>query len=181
MIFIQTYLSDDDRQFIADIYDNYKSWMLLRASKYVSSGNCEEVVQNCIVKLIEHIDTLRRLNESQRRAYIAVAIDHHALNYIKKESKLIKTYESESADLHFIEDEDNIMEMFERKLDLQAIIDNLQYLPERDQLLLKLRYAYELNDKQISEITGINYNNVRMTIKRSVLKLQKVIKKRRGL
>ena len=181
MILTQQYLSDDDRQFMGELYEQYKTWMIFRVGKYVDAKDCEEVVQTCITKLIEHVGTLRRLDEANRMAYIAVALDHHALNHIRKEARLIKTNAAESADLHFIEDEDNLVEMLERKLDMQAIMDNIQYLPERDQQLLKLRYALELSDKQISEITGINQNSVRMTVKRSVLKLQKEIKKRRGL
>ncbi len=181
MILTQSYLSDDDRQFVARIYTQYKPLMMFRASKHVESEYCEEVVQNCMMKLIEHIDTLRRLDENHLKAYIYVTVDNHAKNLLRKESRMIKTNDESSADLHFIEDEDNLVEMFERKLDLQAILDNVQYLPERDQLLLKLRYGYELNDRQISDMTGINQNSVRMTVKRSVLKLQKEIKKRRGL
>lgn len=181
MILTQVYLNDDDRQFFEDFYKQYKPWMMFRVGKYVESKDCEEVVQTCLLKLMEHVDTLRKMDETHRMAYIAVALDHHALNHIRKESRLIKTNAAESADLHFIEDEDDFVEMFERKLDMQAIMENIQYLSERDQLLIKLRYAFGLSDKQISEITGIKQTNVRMTVKRSVLKLQKKIKKRRGL
>lgn len=155
--------------------------MMFRVGKYVESKDCEEVVQNCLVKLMEHVDTLRKMDEAHQMAYIAVALDHHALNHIRKEARLIKTNAAESADLHFIEDEEDVIEIVERKLDLQAVVDNMQYLKERDRQLIKLRYAFGLSDKQISEITGIKQTNVRMTVKRSVLKLQKEIKKRRGL
>lgn len=181
MILTQVYLNDDDRQFFEDFYKQYKPWMIFRVGKYIAPEDCEEVVQNCLLKLMEHVDTLLKMDEAHQMAYIAVALDHHALNHIRKEARLIKTNAAESADLHFIEDEDNLVEMLERKLDMQTIMDNIQYIPERDQQLLKLRYALELSDKQISEITGINQNSVRMTVKRSVLKLQKEIKKRRGL
>lgn len=181
MILTQVYLSYDDCQFFEDFYKQYKPWMMFRVGKYVESKDCEEVVQNCLVKLMEHVDTLRKMDEAHRMAYIAVALDHHALNHIRKESRLIKTNAAESADLHFIEDEEDVIEIVERKLDLQAVIENMQNLKESDQQLLKLRYAFELSDKQISEITGIKQTNVRMTVKRSVLKLQKEIKKRRGL
>ena len=181
MILTQVYLNDDDRQFFEDFYKQYKPWMMFRVGKYVESKDCEEVVQNCLVKLMEHVDTLRKMDEAHQMAYIAVALDHHALNYIRKESRLIKTNAAESADLHFIEDEEDVIDIVERKLDLQAVIENMQNLKESDQELIKLRYAFELSDKQISEITGIKQTNVRMTVKRSVLKLQKEIKKRRGL
>lgn len=181
MILTQVFLTDDDRQFFEDFYKQYKPWMMFRVGKYIAPEDCEEVVQNCLLKLMEHVDTLRKMDDAHRMAYIAVSLEHHALNHIRKESRLIKTNAAESADLHFIKDEDDFIEMLERKLDMQAIMDNIHYLSERDQQLIKLRYSFGLSDRQISEITGIKQTNVRMTVKRSVLKLQKEIKKRRGL
>lgn len=181
MILTQVYLSNDDRKFFEDFYKQYKPWMMFRVGKYVESKDCEEVVQTCLLKLMEHVETLRRLDDAHRMAYVAVALDNNALYYLRKESKLIKTKAEESADLHFIEDVEDVTEIVERKLELQAVIDNMPNLKERDRELIKLRYGLELSYKQISEITGIKQTNVRMTVKRSVLKLQKEIKKRRGL
>ena len=66
----------------------------------------------------------------------------------------------------------------EKRLNIEAVRDNIPLLPKRDRDLIVLKYELELKDEQIGEILDIKPGNVRMTLRRSVQKLAKIIDKK---
>ena len=170
----------EDKEFIADLYDKYIEWLRFRASKTIGNDAdaCADVAHDCMVNMIKHVDKLKTLPENKQRAYLAVAIDNTALNYAVKHSKICVTKTPEAADLEFVADSHVLESEVEKRLNLEAVINNIDLLPKRDKDLIVLKYELEMSDEQIGEILGIKTNNVRMTLRRSVQKLAKLINKK---
>ncbi len=170
----------EDKEFIENLYKNYISWLRFRASKIIGkdSAACADIAHDCMVNMIKHLDKLKTLPEEKQRAYMAVAIDNTALNYVTKHSRMTFMRKPEAAELDFVGEDYSLEEDVEKRLNIEAVRDNIHLLSKRDRDLIILKYELELSDEQIGEILDIKKDCVRMTLRRSVQKLAKHIGKR---
>ncbi len=170
--------NDTDKQIILDIYDRYAPWM--RSLAYGLTGDydaSDDLAHDCIVKLAKHVDTLRSLNDRQLRSYIATTVNRTTINYMKHSSRTCLAPENEECFFDEIPDKDNVEEAVEKKLDIETVRENVNFLSPRDRELIILKYNHELSDGEISEIIGIKENSVRMTVRRSVERLGKKVER----
>lgn len=175
---IETLDSADDVKFIENMYKEFTPWMSKRAKIFMHKDDLsEDVVHDCMINMIKHIDTLKRLNLSQRRSYVAISIDNMAKNHIRNFSRTVTAFEAQNAGLEYIADEYSVADEVEKKLDYETIKKYIPFLSERDQHLIKLRYDLELNDEEISDIIGLKKDCIRMTVRRSVNRLSMIIEK----
>ncbi len=182
LLVVDTLENADDIELIEDLYTKYKPWLKFRAHKIIDNlEDCEDLTHDCMAKMIRHVDTLRRLTEAQRRSYMAIAIDNISLNYSKRASRVAMMKDIDSADLEFIPDDYSVEKEIERKMDFEAILENIKYIPKRDQDIIRMRFELELSDEIIADILDIKKSSVRMSVNRSVAKLQREIEERRGL
>lgn len=170
----------EDKDFIEDLYKQNIAWLRYRASKTIINdpAACADIAHDCMVNMIKHLDTLKKLPEDKRRAYMSVAVDNTALNYVVKHSRSVFMNKPESAELDFVGEDYSLEADVEKRLNIEAVRDNIPLLPKRDRDLIVLKYELELKDEQIGEILDIKPGNVRMTLRRSVQKLAKIIDKK---
>ena len=169
----------EDKVFIEELYIKYIACLRFRESKIIGNDSeaCADVAHDCMVNMIKHIDMLKTLSENKQRAYLAAAIDNTALNYSMKSSKVEITHKTESAELDFIIDSNDMESEVEKKMELEAVREKFDLLPDRDKDLIVLKYELEMSDEQIGEIFDIKKDSVRMTVRRSIQKLAKMINK----
>ena len=166
----------EDKELVKNLYENNIAWLRFRASKIIGSDSaaCADVAHDCMVNMIKHLDKLKTLSEEKQKAYMTVAIDNTAINYVTKHSRMTFMRKPEAAELDFIGDDYSLEEEVEKKLNVEAVCDKFHLLPKRDQDLIILKYDLRLSDEHIGEILDIKPNNVRMTRRRSVQKLKKL-------
>lgn len=182
LLFVEVLENADDRELIENLYKKYKPWLVSRAHRIVDNiDTCDDLAHDCFVNMINHIDTLRNLTEAKQKAYLAVSIDHITLNYAKRASKISVMKNPDAADLEFLPDAGSVENYIEKKLDFEAILKNFPNIPKRDRDILIMKFSLELKNDEISKILGIKKSCVRMTIKRSIAKLQREIEERGGL
>ena len=62
----QLKLIDTNQQFMLDFYDTYNGFLYHCAWKYTDSRpDCEDIIQDTMVRLLRNQETLRRLTEKQ--------------------------------------------------------------------------------------------------------------------
>ena len=177
LFIVETLDNEEDKKFILDVYNKYAPMMRARAYTYTKDYETSaDLAHECIIKLIPQTDKLRTYNDSQLRAYIAIAIDHISINYIKHSSKSCLLPENEECFFDSVEDPDVLEDIVELKFSYDYLRESFLLLPERDKKLIMLKYDLELSDKEIAPIIGISENSVRMTIKRSVQRLERMMK-----
>ena len=172
--------SDDDKKLIEDLYVKYISWLRFRASKIIGNdpAACADVAHDCMVNMIKHLDKLKTMTEDKQRAYMYVSIDNTALNYVAKHSRSVLMHKPEAAELDFVGEDYSLEADVEKRLNIEAVLENIHLLPKRDKDLIILKYELELSDEQVGDILDIKPGNVRMTLRRSVQKLAKLIDKK---
>ncbi len=176
-IFIMSIENEDDRNFIAELYENY--YPIMKKKAYFFSGDytvVDDLINDAFVKLIDKISILRALECCKRTSYIVFTIKHISINYGKQHSIMGKKgLLGVPEDLMEIipDDRPSIEELFSKKEEYKELLTAVQNLTERDRDLLNYKYNLELSDKKISEIMSIPVNNIReylVRARRRVLK-----------
>lgn len=60
----------------------------------------------------------------------------------------------------------------ETKMDFEKLSTLLKSLPEREQTLVAMKYGAELNNREISKLTGLSESNVGTILSRTVIRLR---------
>ena len=94
LLMVDSLENESDRDFILGVYQDNKRLMYYTAKKYVNEQEeCEEIVQDCICKLINKIDVIRKLNQYALLSYIVSTVRNSAITYglqKKKEQEMRK-------------------------------------------------------------------------------------------
>lgn len=170
-------IAQDDKDFMLRLYQEFKPLMFATARKYVSNiSDCEDIVQDCIVKLIEKIDTLREKDRCSLCSYIVFTVRNTAINFLKRQG-IINAHFS-SLDLQYDELEskepslDELMALAERRAKLSDVWDQL---PEEDRTLLEGKYILGYADKELAAQLNCNPSSIRMKLTRARRKALKLL------
>lgn len=174
--------NDADKDFIEKLYLKYIPLLKCRAHRFIDEPDvCEDLAHDCMINMIKHIDTLKKLSEVKQRAYISVSIDNVVKNYLRQKSKEGNVADGEAAELENIEDDYSIQSELEKKLQFESIKTGFDGLPAKDKNVLMMKYGLELDDSRIAEIMNIKKGSVRTAVFRSIRKLRKEIEKKESV
>ena len=160
--------SDTDRAYMTDVYMNHRSLMLKVAWRYTNApSEVEDIVSESCVSLIQHLDSIRSMEEKTLRSYIVTTVKNKAIDFSRKKKRnLERTIQMADDDIEQIGD----LGTFDHKIEVQMEIDMVKQmitaLPEREREVLKLKFFEGKETKQISEIMGVAENAVRRYIMR---------------
>lgn len=168
---------ESDKELILNIYEKYAPWLRSRAYNITDDYEVSnDLVHDCIINLIKHVDKLRSFNDSQLRAYIAMAIDNTSKNYLKRSSKSCLVTDDDECFFDNIPDEVLTEEIVEEKFKYESIRESFENLSERDKSIIILKYDLNLKDDEIAPMIGVSSGSVRMTVRRSVQRLSSLVK-----
>lgn len=160
---------EDDRRYMEWIFETYHRLMYYYIMELLSDPwGADDVMQECVVKLIDKIDVLRRLSESKRRNYIITAAKNTSISYLRRNgAKQGTSYEDWAKDCVGTGAEDDPEELVLH----QAEIAQLQYvwdrLDERSKFLLAGRYILEQSFEELAQELGVSPASVRMMVTRA--------------
>ena len=79
---------EDLRFIVAELYKKYHRIMVYRAIHYVSNiADAEDIVSNCWLTLLRHIDQLSKMTEQGQCAYIMRSVRNAATDFVRKRQK----------------------------------------------------------------------------------------------
>ena len=169
--FICTMVEDiDDQSFMIDLYHSYKKLMVLTARKYVADGvACEDIVQDSIVKLIQHISVIRTKERCVLASYIVSTVRNCSIDYLRKQGRVEKYFTGVEVDDGFIDGSeilslDDYLAIKERQAKL---FDIWPKLSEADQTALRAKYILEYTDAEIANLLGCKESSVRTKLSRA--------------
>ena len=154
--------SDDDRALMSDVYVKHRALMVKIARNYTSeTADIDEIISESCVALIQHIDSLRAMEEKPLRSYVAITTKSKAIDLCRKKQR--KQTKNKSLTDDVIEQIPDPL-VIEQKISLQSEIDSvkqaLQALSERERETLRMRFFEEMEVRQIAEVLGITENAV---------------------
>lgn len=161
--------NSDDREFMLTIYHDYIRLMYHTANKYCENTyDCEEIVQDTILKLIEKIPVLRTLEEKALAAYVVVSVRNTAFSLQRRRTTEQKLFAPWKDEIENIPDSELSVEekmiMLERK---GALLVVWSMLSEEERFLLEGRYILRYTDYELSQELGVKAGAIRMRLTRT--------------
>lgn len=176
-----------DSELIAEYYDMYEQKVYRLA--YAVLGDvwqAEEAVQETFLKLISCRDTVRRMSESKRTAYITkmaknIAIDMYRSN--RRASESVSTFVGDETSTETLENAvwnhsaDSGRDMADEVENRQLVKDVLERLSGDDALILQLRIIRQLSVRETAAIMNMSEPAVRKRYERAVKRAHKLLVK----
>lgn len=165
----------DARDFFTGIFQQYHRLMFYEASKYLSDQNAkEDVVQNALVKAIEHIDAVMQLEPVKIPAYLVIITRNESINYLRHES-VVSSHASDVELESLSEDSaaDDLLFVLDRKLTLEHVWTKLS---EPEQTLLSGRYLIGYSDEELAALLGCKAASIRMMLTRARRRAARILK-----
>lgn len=161
--------NDDDRNFMAMIYEQYNRLMYREILKVLKNNwQAEDVLHNTIIRLIDKVDELKSKDHAHLINYIISASKNQALNYIRDNQKHLGSSFDECFDLP---DENRSQEAMELYLihveDMRQLAVVWDKLDERSRYLLEGYYILEKTMPQLAAEMGMKTDSVRMALTRA--------------
>lgn len=176
MILLLAMENEQERQFLLEIYQKHARLMLYTAYQILHDrAAAEDMVQESVVRLIDKIELLQKMDGCTLTAYVVSTIRNLSLNYMKQLQKQ-----------KFLDQEElvNVPDgtpAVEEKLILQeqhmALGRVWPKLDKNDRYLLEAKYILEKSDKEIGADLGIRPASVRMRLTRARRKAFKLMEK----
>lgn len=167
--FIMAIENEDDRDFMAMIYEKYNRLMYNEIYHILNDRwLAEDVMHSTVVRLIDKVDELRTKDRSHLINYIISASKNQAKNYIRDNQKYNgysfddcfdmpdKKQGREAMDFHLIHVED-----------LQQLAAIWDKLDERSRYVLEGYYILEKSMPQLADELDIKPESVRMALTRA--------------
>lgn len=169
--FICTTIQDpDDKEYMLWIYEEFQNLMFYTAKKYINDQmTCEDIVQECIVKLIQKIDVIRGKERCILAGYIVSIIRNVSINYLKSEGVRQKHsvgFDEETMD-QLPSSELSIEEMLLAKEKSSLISIAMEQLSVTERLLLEGKYILEYSDDELAKQLNCKSGSIRMKLTRA--------------
>lgn len=148
-----------------EFYEQYRGFLFHTAWKYSQTeGDCDDLIQDTMVRLLRNADTLRQLTHNQRCAYIHMTVRSVYTDRVKSPREL--ELPVSDADMERLGG-DSARASHEDWVDVKWDIEILKgRLSERDWHLLELKYIAGLSDREIAAEIGCIPDSVRTLLLR---------------
>lgn len=181
-ICIQSITSEDDRAFMEWLYTKYYRLMYGTVWKYTDDPQeADDIVSDSIVALMDRIDTLRGMEPTALTRYIVVTVRNTALNHLKRLQLLRERFPRA---MEAISGQAPVQESFERSIALRdtlaAILRLVDELPEKEQIVLQLKYSSDMSNDEIARIAGLSPESVRKYLSRARARIKDAIFREEG-
>lgn len=156
------------------LIDRYKHMVFTLALKIIKNrGDAEEVAQDVFLKAYRVLATFK--GDSKFSTWLYKMAYYKSLDYLKKNKRTVSTTQIDISDEYNIPSFDNALEAMEADERKATIKEALKELSEEDNVLITLYYFEELSLKEISKITGVQANTVKVRIFRSRKRLAGIL------
>ena len=149
--------------FLAAFYEQYRGYLYYTARKFTDSPqDCEDIIQDTMVRLLRNEENLRQLRGNQAATYLYLTVRSV---FADRQSRVREqAAEDRMLELARVSREDGRTEDgLNAKWDAQIL---KQQLPQRDWQMLELKYIAGYSDQEIAAEMGCNAGSVRTLLSR---------------
>lgn len=170
--------SDDDRQYIATVYNQYRA-LLYKVARQFFPGNSQEMedaVGNAVLNLCRYCKTIRTVPEERMPAYmicLARNVCSAQLKKLARQQHATVTLD-DAEDVETIADERAMHEVALSRFTAMEMLDSFDRLTDREKELIRLRHIDMLDYEEIARMFGLSYGAARTAVSRAKQKLEKL-------
>ena len=149
--------------FLAAFYEEYRGYLYYTARKFTDSPqDCEDIIQDTMVRLLRNEENLRQLRGNQAATYLYLTVRSvfaDRQNQVREQAAEDRVLELAQVSREDGRTEDGL----NAKWDTQIL---KQQLPQRDWQMLELKYIAGYSDQEIAAEMGCNAGSVRTLLSR---------------
>lgn len=134
-----------------------------------------DALQESYLKVFYNIDKIGEIESDQTKAFLITITKGVAIDFYRKEKKKRELIGPEEFPLEYIADNFNVEKIIAHTELSEMLKINVKKLNEIDKNIFTLKYFYFYEEKQIAELIGMSYDNVRKRISRAKKKLAALI------
>ena len=162
-------LDGQDREYMEGLYTEHHCLMLFTAWRYFKEPSIvEDIVSDSCVALMKNLHTLRGLERNKLRVYIVSTVRNTALNYHAKQKTVNKYVVNVNKEMvESVADDIDCERKIVLKDELAMVWAAIGRLPEKEQLIMQLKYSHGLSDAAIAERVGLSSSSIAKYISRA--------------
>lgn len=158
-------VSGNDRLFFQEFYKAQSGFLFYIARQYTKKqSDCEDLVQEALMRLMNNIATLRSLTPNQTAKYIALTVKTAFLD-MEKRKYAANEIATDDSILTRLLDEDALE--IDNDAISAAILSLKQSLSPRDWLVLEGKYILGYDQLELSRLIGVSPDSIRMILTRA--------------
>lgn len=158
--------TETDQQFMLRFYESYKAYLFYSARKFTESqSDCEDIIQDVVVRLMRNIKTLRRLSKNQTATYLFLTVRSVYADRMKSAQEQTIPATDISLELLNQDQVDSTSDdEYNAKWDAEILRKTLS---QRDWELLEAKYIMERSDNDIAREMNCAPDSVRTLLRRA--------------
>ena len=157
--------SEDDRAFMTDIYLRNQALMLKTAWQYTREpAEVEDIVSDSCVRLIQHLNDLKDMDESGQRAYILVTVKHKAIDACRKKAR--EMGRKQDVEGERLQPSPTFVHRIELQDEINMVKAALLSLTEREREVLTMKFFENKSESEIARELGVSESSVRAYVAR---------------
>lgn len=156
--------NEDDRQFVAELYQKYKFKMFRISLRMVRNAHdAEDLVEEACGKIIDNLEKIRNVEVCKQRQYIVSIIKNVTVNFLIRRDRRSKYsfYAEEEVIARMACIDGELDDGLIRRDEINAVKCALRKLSEKDRTILRMKYYDELTDAEIARYLNIQTASVR--------------------
>lgn len=159
----------DAREFLTQAFRQYHRLMFYEAAKYIQDPHArEDVVQNALVKAVEHIDDLMRLEQAKLPAYLVAITRNESISHLRHETVVRKHSAGSVEEIGETLSDDSTVDDLIASIDRRDALGRIwPQLTQSEQQLLTGRYFLGYSDAELAETVDCAVSSVRMLLTRA--------------
>lgn len=157
---------ETDQQFMLRFYEANKAYLYYSARKFTESqSDCEDIIQDVIVRLMRNLKTLRRLSRNQTATYLFLTVRSVYADRMKSAQERTIPATDISLELLNQDQADSTSDdEYNAKWDAEIL---RKALSQRDWELLESKYIMERSDNDIAREMNCAPDSVRTLLRRA--------------
>lgn len=167
-------ISPEDKVFFQNFYEENKGLLYYTAGKYADvPADCEDIVQDALLRLMCNVKTLRNLNRFQSAKYISLTVRSASLDLTKRRNISLEVPMDEVL-LEAMLEQDPLLGTEPTDLRME-LIHLKQSLSRKDWMVLEGKYILGYDQEELSKIIGVSPDSIRMTLSRARAKARSIL------
>lgn len=163
-----------DQQYMIEFYESYKGYLLHAARKFTDSqSDCEDIVQDVLVRLMRNISTLRQLNKNQTATYLFLTVRSVYADRMKSAQQRAVPFSDASLEILNTDIANDLQDhMCNAKWDAEILKSTL---PAKDWILLEEKYILGYSDNEIARTRNCSPDSIRTLLRRVRFRAKQIL------
>lgn len=154
--------SDVDREFLTQIYLDYRNLIYRVALTFFPDDRCEaeDAFSNTLEKLCRRPELLRSVADKQKTAYIATITANTCRDILRRKKRSVYAYSLEDGSMEWVADSADPYENLFEHGTMEEVLSAWQTLTDKDRDMIQMRYAEEKTIPEMAALLDVRESTI---------------------